>query len=74
MMLVELQSSRCFIVNVLLVFVKVTVSSLSSMIPCSAARPRTEKYMSTPPPGPATTVRGVLPVSFTCIRMVVYLF
>ena len=21
------------------------------MIPCSAARPRTEKYMSTPPPG-----------------------
>ena len=31
MMLVELQSSRCFIVNVLLVFVKVTVSSLSSM-------------------------------------------
>ena len=31
MMLVELQSSRCFIVNVLLVFVKVTVSSPSSM-------------------------------------------
>ena len=30
MMLVELQSSRCFIVNVLLVFVKVTVSSPSS--------------------------------------------
>ena len=26
MMLVKLQSSRCFIVNVLLVFVKVTVS------------------------------------------------
>ena len=31
MMLVDLQSSRCFIVNVLLVFVKVTVSSPSSM-------------------------------------------
>ena len=31
MMLVELQSSRCFMVNVLLVFVKVTVSSPSSM-------------------------------------------
>ena len=31
MMLVELQSSRCFIVSVLLVFVKVTVSSPSSM-------------------------------------------
>ena len=31
MMLVELQSSRCFMVNVLLVFVKVTESSPSSM-------------------------------------------
>ena len=31
MMLVELQSRRCFMVSVLLVFVKVTVSSLSSM-------------------------------------------
>ena len=31
MMLVELQSSRCFNVNVLFVFVKVTVSSPSSI-------------------------------------------
>ena len=31
MMLVELQSSCCFMVNVLLVFVKVIVSSPSSM-------------------------------------------
>ena len=31
MMLVELQSSHCFMVNVLLVFVKVTMSSPPSM-------------------------------------------